>query len=135
MWGPPDRILRELETRREVIGEFELQHLVPLRRHPVRRGRDVDAAVRQGGAAGAAVVGDDGCAGAGRAGGGVNSPSPPLGERAGVRGLPPVWGFAPLTQPSPPKWGRGFLVEQRPSRSARETRRSVSVRPKNGVPR
>ena len=24
MWGTPDRILRELETRREVIGQFEL---------------------------------------------------------------------------------------------------------------
>ena len=24
IWGPPDRILRELETRRGVIGEFEL---------------------------------------------------------------------------------------------------------------
>jgi hypothetical protein len=24
VWGPPDRILRELEARRAVIGEFEL---------------------------------------------------------------------------------------------------------------
>ena len=24
VWGPPDRILRELEARRGVIGEFEL---------------------------------------------------------------------------------------------------------------
>jgi hypothetical protein len=24
MWGPPDRILRELEARRAVIGDFEL---------------------------------------------------------------------------------------------------------------
>jgi hypothetical protein len=24
IWGPPDRILRELEARRGVIGEFEL---------------------------------------------------------------------------------------------------------------
>src|SRR6185437_12874418 len=24
VWGPPDRILRELETRRQVVGDFEL---------------------------------------------------------------------------------------------------------------
>ena len=52
VWGTPDKILRGLEKRRELLGDFEMTRRLPLRRHALRRVRARPQALRQGGAAG-----------------------------------------------------------------------------------
>ena len=65
-WGTPDKILRGLEARRAVLGDFELQCRLPLRRHAPRGLRTGIAAVRQGGPAGAEIMGTGWCRKSGR---------------------------------------------------------------------
>ena len=56
VWGPPDRVLRELESATRGDRRIRAGHRVPLRRHPIRNGGGVAATVRQGSAAGAEDV-------------------------------------------------------------------------------
>ena len=64
-WGTPDKILRGLEARRKVVGDFELNVAFRFGGTPYEVSERGLETLRQGGAAGSEVVG----AGAGRPGG------------------------------------------------------------------
>ena len=55
-WGTPDKILRGLEARRKLVGDFELNVAFRFGGTPYEVVRARPEAVRQGGAAGAQVV-------------------------------------------------------------------------------
>ena len=55
-WGTPDKILRGLEARRKMLGDFELNVAFRFGGTPYEVCRARPEAVRQGGAAGAQVA-------------------------------------------------------------------------------